>query len=303
MPSLKSSILLAAVIALCAVLLVGSATATGAPPPALGTLVEIRAAHYPGYDRIVFEFDGPMPDVRRPRWADDLRLDPSDKRAHVQGSAFIRVVFRGAVAHQLEPPYGSTAGPARRAFDLPNVGHVVLLGDHEGVVSIGIGLMKRTDIVRTYELRKPNRFVLHVATDFPKGKVKVFFVDEPAVIEGDDPVVVPVTRTVPTGRRAEAALQRLYAGPTEQELGAGLRFLPSGTTGFRDLRVNRRAIARLVLRGPCDSGGSALVTVGDQIMATLRSRPAIEWVKIYDRRNETLQPWGRTDSIPGCLEP
>lgn len=303
MSSLKQHLLVAVIIALCAVLIIPSAATSVAAATPVSTLVDVRAAHYPGYDRIVFEFDGPVPSFARARWATDLRLDPSHRRAHVQGDAFIRVRFRWAVAHELEPPQDSTFGPARRACALPNIAHVVLLGDVEGEVSIGIGLMKRTRIIRTIKLHKPSRFVVHVATNFPKGKAKVFFVDWQAVIDGQSPIVVPVTRKVPKGRRAEAALQRLYAGPTQTELGASLRFIRSGTRGFRDLRINSRGIARVTLRGPCDSGGSALVTVASQIMPTLRSRPAVDWVKIYDRDGVTEEPWGRTDSIPYCLEP
>jgi hypothetical protein len=38
-------------------------------------------------------------------------------------------------------------------------------------------------------------------------------------------------------------------------------------------------------------------------MATLRSRPAADWVKIYDRDGDTQSPRGKIDSIPACLEP
>jgi hypothetical protein len=266
-------------------------------------LIEIRAAHHPGFDRIVFEFEGPLPTYTRANWASALKLDPSDKPAHVQGEAFLRVRLFPAVAHEPEPPQDPTISPSRRAYALPNIAHVVLLGDSEGEVSVGIGLMKKTHILRAARLTKPSRFVIDVATGFKKGQVKVYFVDAQAVIDGQPPYVVPVKRKVPRGRRAEASLQRLYAGPTEGELDAGLRFVASGTRGFRDLWVNGRAVARVTLRGPCDSGGSAEVTVASEVMATLRSRPAIDWVKIYDRRGETGQPWGRSDSIPACLEP
>ena len=258
---------------------------------------------YPGYDRLVFEFAGGRPRSATVRWARDLRLDPSHRKAHVQGDAFLRVRFQGALAHDPDPPMASTFGPARRAFALPNVAHVVLLGDYEGEVSLGVGLMKKTKILQVLELRRPYRLVVHVSTAFPKATAKVFFVDRPALIDGDPRPVQAVKRKVPKGARAKGALQRLYAGPTRSEDGRGLRFVPSGTTGFRDLWVNDRGIARVTLRGPCDSGGAAQGTVADQIRPTLRSRPAIEWVKILDRTGATQQPWGRQDSIPACLEP
>ncbi|MEA2025381.1 MAG: hypothetical protein U9O18_01685 [Chloroflexota bacterium] len=266
-------------------------------------LVEIRAAHHPGFDRIVFEFRGTPPDIARARWATTLRMDPSHRLAHVQGSAFIRVRFFPALAHDLAPPQDSTFGPARRAYALPNIAHVVLLGDHEAEVSVGIGLMKRTRILRAVTLRKPSRFVVDVATDFKKGNVKVYFIDEQAFIDGTPEYVVPVKRKVPRGARAEGAMQRLYAGPTQAEIDADLRLFTSKTKGFRDLWINARGIARVTLRGPCDSGGAASTTIATHIMPTLRSRPAIDWVKIYDKTGHTLWPWGRSDSLPGCLQP
>ena len=282
--------------------------ATFAPSPLVSgartpTLVGIRAAHHKGFDRIVFEFSGPPPDVARARWTSEtLRLDPSHENAHVQGRARISVLFRTAVAHDLVPPYESTILPHRRAYDLPNIAHLVLLGDVEGDVSFGIGLMKRTRFLRKTMLRQPSRFVIDVATDYRKARVRVFFIDRSAYVEGDGEILAPVMRTVPRGAKARSAMKRLYAGPTASELAAGLAFVDSGTTGTRDLRVNARGVARVTLRGPCDSGGAA-VTVGDEIKATLRSRPAIDWVKILDRDGTTLYPKGRSDSLPACLQP
>lgn len=302
MSSLRHQLVLAAAMMLTAVLAFPAGITIGfddTPP----VLVDIRAAHYKGYDRLVFEFAGGRPDAALVRWARELRYDPSDKVAHVQGNAFLRVTFRWAAAHDPDPPVEPTIGPLRRAFDLPNVAQVVLLGDYEATVSLGVGLMKRTRILKVIALSKPYRLVVHISTAFPKRAVKVFFVDEQALIDGEQPYVVPVKRKVPTGRRAAGALQRLYAGPTERERERGLRFLASGTRGFRDLRVNDRGVARVTLKGPCDSRGAAEGTVADQIMPTLRSRPAIDWIKILDRHGQTLEPRGRRDSIPACLEP
>ena len=107
-------------------------TFAGAAAPEVPTLVDIRAAHHPGYDRIVFEFSGGLPDVTRVRWVDALRLDPSDRPAKVQGNAFLTVLFRWAMAH--DDAGQPTVSPLRRAYDLPNIAHVALIGDFEFVV-------------------------------------------------------------------------------------------------------------------------------------------------------------------------
>ncbi len=271
----------------------------------VSTLVDIRAAHHSGYDRIVFEFKGPPPDVATVRWVKDLRLDPSDLPARVQGNAFLRVRFEPAVAHQQQPPSGSTLRPARRAYALPNVAQVVLLGDYEADVSVGIGLMRQARILRSMRLTKPSRFVVDVSTAFARVPAKVYFVDRSAVARSDPPYVVAVTREVPSQRRTESALLRLYAGPTQVERRRGLRFVASGTTGFEHVQISERAAARVVLLGTCRTNVSVGkdVTVASQIRPTLLSRPGIRWLSLYVRYASTAYPWRHRDAIPACPEP
>lgn len=291
---------IALAVALAAALVLPAGQAATATTP---TLVDVRAAHYPGYDRLVFEFAGGRPQAASVRWSGHPRLDPSDRAARIQGNAFLTVTFRGAAAHEPDPPAQPTFGPLRQAFALPNLTQVVLLGDYEGVVSLGVGLMKRTRIVQTIELSQPYRLVVHVATRFPKRTVRVYFVDERAIVQDESPYVRPVTRKVPAGAATRGALQRLYAGPTVAEQARGLRLIRSHTYSFRHLRVNPYRVARVQLRGRCNSDGSALVTVADQVRATLRARPGIEWVKIYGPDGTTQWPRGRRHSDPACLQP
>lgn len=275
--------------------------ATAAAPDLTPRLVDIRAAHHPGYDRIVFELSGGMPDVTAVRWATGLRLDPSDKPARVQGNAFLVVRLGTTVAH--DEAGSPTFGPLREAYGLPNLNHVVLLGDFEGQVSVGIGLMERTKIRRVFRLRDPDRFVIDISTAFPKTRVPVFFADDEKVAAGAPTVVSSVMRYVRKSDPKRGALQRLYAGPTAAERADGLRFVASRTYGFHRLRTNRFGVTRVQLRGRCDSGGSAVVTVADQIRTTLMARPRVRWVKIYGPDGTTTWPYGRRHSDPLCLQP
>ena len=81
-----------------------------------------------------------------------------------------------------------------------------------------------------------------------------------------------------------------------------MRLETSRTKGFRDLRVSAAGVAHLSLVGGCRGGGD-VITVADEIMATLEPFPEIEWVKVYDRSGQTQRPFGRSDSIPDCLAP
>jgi hypothetical protein len=164
-----------------------------------------------------------------------------------------------------------------------------------------MGLMKRTSILRTARLHRPNRFVIDVATSFRQDRVRIWLADVGGTA-GASALVSPVSRSVPETGRAGSALHRLFAGPTIAEQADGLRLVRSHANGFRDLRIGRSGIARVTLTGGCDAGGADL-TVADEIMPTLRQFPSADWVKILDPDGETQRPYGPTDSIPDCLAP
>jgi hypothetical protein len=278
-----------------------SAPAAGQPPPDVPSLVGIRAAHHPGFDRLVFEFDGDLPQRATARWVDRVVHDGSGRRLALQGRAFISVVFSPAAGHSESGGSPSTYGPRARAFDLPVIAQVVEAGDFEATLSFGVGLMKRTSIVRKARLTDPGRFVVDISTSFRQQRLRVALLDREALERGTPPFLRTVGRTVPRTRLAESALMRLWAGPTALERAEGLRFRASGTTGFRDLSV-RDGVARLTLRGACDAAGEA-VTVADEVFATLKPFGHIRWVKILDRHGGTRHPAGQRDSIPSCLAP
>jgi hypothetical protein len=180
------------------------------------------------------------------------------------------------------------------------VTHLVATGDFEAVVSFGVGVMKRTRILRRARLRQPARFVVDVSTAFRQARLPVTFLDQVGLMAGTPPFLAPVARTVPRGARAAAVLYRLWAGPTQAEKAAGLRFRSSGTSGYRGLDIDARRIARLTLKGPCEGGGEEL-TVADEVVATLKPLASVRWVKVLDRSGQTQHPRGQRDSIPECL--
>lgn len=292
---------------LLATLLAGLAVITLAPaaaaatPAGSTTLVEIRAAHHPGVDRIVFEFRGGLPELAAVGWATTPpTLDPSGLPSHVQGNAFVTIVFHGAAGYESEPPHGTTYGPARRAFDLPNVSQVVTVGDYEAVMEMAVGVMVRTTLHAT-ALTSPPRWVIDVGTDFPKRTLPVWYRD---ITPGAGPDLIAVSRQVPaaTAGVAHSLLHRLFAGPTLAERAAGLRFVASAATGFDGPRINDAGIARVRLTGGCDGHGAA-ITVASEIAPSLRALARVDWVKVLDPAGHTLSPWGPTDSIPACLVP
>lgn len=266
---------------------------SAATPAAVPRLVDIRAAHHPGIDRVVFEFQGGLPELATLHWASrPPTLDPSGLPSGVQGNAFVTVVFHGARGMATVPPFRTTYGPARRATDLPNVSHLVVVGDHEAVVEVAIGVMARTDTLRVTALHHPSRWVVEVGTGFAKRTLRVRFADAGSL--------ATVTRVVPAVSPAHSVLHRLFAGPTIAEKAAGLRFVASGASGFTKVRIADNGVARVWLTGGCDGGG-APITVADESIATLRPLPAIRWVKVYDAQGRTQEPWGPVDSIPLCL--
>jgi len=260
-------------------------------------LVAVRAAHHPGYDRIVFEFSGPAPSRQHVRYVNRLIADPSGRPIPIAGRAILAASFFPATARGAA---ASVTAPGRVAFALPNVMTVVRAGDFESVLSYGIGLAKRTSF-HVLTLTNPSRVVIDIDTPFKTIPRKVYFENLPRFSTGTRPYVTAVLRPVLPGAPAVGVMDRLFAGPTSAESASGLRLQPSRATGFTGLSV-ADLVARVRLTGGCSSGGSTF-SIADQIYPTLKQFATVNFVKIYDPAGHTERPSGRSDSIPFCLEP
>lgn len=127
--------------------------------PPIATLVAIRAAHHaettPKYDRVVFEFSGPVP-LLEIKYVHELVGDGSGLPIAIAGNAILQVQCRPAQAHTDQ---GQTSAPSRVAVNLPNAKEVVRAGDFEAVVTYGIGLAHKAE-TRILTLAGASRVVI-----------------------------------------------------------------------------------------------------------------------------------------------
>lgn len=274
----------------------GLAPVAATAPPDIPTLVSVRASHHPGFDRVVYQFEGGLPASHKVRYVDRLIADGSGLPVRIAGRAILSVRFTPAQAHDAQ---GMTA-PRRTAFALPNIMTTVRAGDFEAVTTYGIGLAKKTDF-DVFTLDDPSRVVIDIRAAFRTVERKVFFFNRDNFLDNVDPFFTARLRPVRPRTPATGVMDRLFAGPLTSERADGLRLLRSRATGFDDLVVVD-GVARVRLTGGCSSGGST-VTVAGEIMPTLRRLAGIDRVKILDPAGTTENPNGHTDSIPVCLEP
>ncbi len=263
---------------------------------ATATLVDIRAAHHPGFDRIVFEFDGGLPSSHDAKYVDELLADGSGLPVRIAGRAVLQVSFAPAQAHDAQ---GVTV-PRRLAFPLPNIMTAVRSGDFEAVTTYGIGVAKKTPF-HVSTLQSPSRVVIDIRAAFPTVNRQVFFLNRDNFLDNVDPFFSAVLRPVRPSSPATGVMDRLFAGPLASEKADGLLLLRSRARGFADL-VIADGVARVRLTGGCNSEGSTLSVAGE-IMPMLKQFANVDRVKILDRSGSTESPTGHTDSIPACLEP
>ena len=127
-----------------------------APVP---VLLRVRSAtHSPdGYDRIVFDYSGPLPGYEV-RYVPKVIGDASGQEIAMPGRRYLQVIFRPAQAHT------DTASTVSGRTDLnyPMLKGYVVAGDFEAVLTIAFGL---DDTVGFHvgELTDPNRIYLDVA--------------------------------------------------------------------------------------------------------------------------------------------
>jgi hypothetical protein len=275
------------------------AAATRSAAPAVPLLVGVRAASHRSFDRVVWEFRGGVPTTRIARYVPELLADGSGEPVRIAGSAILQLTMFQANAH--DETTGRSTAPRRVVAGLGNVIEVVQSGDFEATVSYGVGLAKRQNF-NLFTLRNPSRVVLDIRKDYRQATRKVWLLDQPRFNAGTPPYTRTVNRRVPAAAPAGAVLHQLFAGPTSAEAARGLRTVRSGATGFTRLTISDTKVARVYLKGGCNSGGSTF-TVANLIRPTLKQFSNVRWVKIYDPAGNTEHPTGRRDSIPECLEP
>lgn len=260
--------------------------------PVTPLLTGVRAAHHPGFDRVVFDFWGGVPSNRQLSYVSRLVADGSGNEVPIAGRAILQVRFEPARGFKFSD--GRDTSPNRVTFPLPNVLTVVQSGDFEAVVTYGIGLASRQPY-RVFTLSNPPRVVVDIGTRFSWTNRRVWFFDSNAEPRS-------VVRPILVGAPAHGLVDRLFAGPTASERARGLHFVASGATDFTGLRISSGNVARIRLLGGCSSGGSTS-TIAGELTPTLKQLGNVSWVKVYDPAGRTERPWGRIDSIPECLEP
>jgi hypothetical protein len=192
------------------VLALAAAPAGAQSAPETPTLVDVRAGGHTGYDRVVFEFRGPVPE-HRIGYVDQLVQDGSGNPVSVAGAADLEVVFEGANAHNED---GSpTISPRQFSPGLTAVKEVAQIGDFEAVVTYGIGVDRRRPI-EVSTLSSPSRLVIDVPTTGAGG----------AAGSGDDSGSLPFT-----------------GAPSPELLVTGLALLATGAAALALARRTRAA--------------------------------------------------------------
>jgi len=155
-----------------------SATPTPAPPPqgfstarvtgasqGLGLLTAVRVGAQPGFDRVVFEFEGAVPGYAVEYVPLPLVADPSGLPVAIQGDHAIGVRMEPAASYEAssDPLRLTYLGPTRITTSLSAVLEVVKTGDFETVLNWAIGVDSKQPFKVTV-LQGPPRLVIDVAT-------------------------------------------------------------------------------------------------------------------------------------------
>jgi hypothetical protein len=267
--------------------------------PPVPLLEHVRVGRHPGYDRIVYQFAGPIPSYQvRP--VASLAEDASGEPVWPGSPNLLQLRLEPAQAHTDDGRTPLIATELQTFPNLPVLRQYRLLGDFEGVVTYGLRLGRHRPNLRVTELTNPNRLVLDLAHQ-RLATVKVVFLHQANYTAGRQPELAWGQRAITPTRVGQGALDAIFAGPSAAERARGLATVRSGATGATLVRI-RDGVAHVRLQGRPASHG-ATMTVATLIMATLKQFPSVDHVKLYDASGHTQHPGGHRDSIPASLEP
>jgi hypothetical protein len=136
----------------------GTAAKTSAGSARQAEIVDVAAACHPTYDRVAIRarFGTPAYDVRYVR---RVLIDGPGTPLRLLGARRIHAVMRNARGHTNG---GTNLLPRTLTPLCPNLRQVKQAGDFEGVVSLGLGLRRRTGF-RVFRLTGPTRVVVDIA--------------------------------------------------------------------------------------------------------------------------------------------
>jgi LPXTG-motif cell wall-anchored protein len=199
------------------------------PPVGSPTLVGLRAGRHPGYDRVVFQLDGPLPSYYSVRYVPQVRLDGSGERLRLRGAAFLEVVVRAPTHDQ---DYRPVLTPTRLRPDFPALREVNAPGSFEGQTTAGIGVTQQVGF-RVLELTNPTRIVIdlaHPPTDVVIGKGVGLVVSPSSGPVGTKVTVVGSNCNNP-GSTATSTLLVFQNGPGGTVGAVGLGEIPNDDQG------------------------------------------------------------------------
>jgi len=190
------------------------------PPADSGKLIALRAGRHAGYDRVVFQLDGPIPSYSV-RYVPVVRLDGSGDPLRLRGAAFLEVVIR-ALTH--DQHYRPVLTPTRLRPDFPALREVNAPGSFEGQTTAGIGVSSGAPF-RVLELANPTRIVIDLKTQ--------------QRIDPDGPTGGPRALTVipssgPVGTKVTVAGSNCNPGSTSTSTYLVFQSGPGGTVGAVD---------------------------------------------------------------------
>ncbi len=143
----------------------GAGFACDLPVEASGTvthtnITDVRVGTHDGYDRIVFQFSGGIPQYSIETATPPFIADPSGQPLTVQGNAFLRITLRGATK-MTDAGDSSYSGQRNFALTFPVLVNLVEGGDFEAVSTWYAGL-SRASCLRVSSLTEPDRLVVDV---------------------------------------------------------------------------------------------------------------------------------------------
>ncbi len=132
----------------------------GGGPPLRANITDVRAATHDGYDRIVFQFRGGIPEFLVQSATPPFTADPSGQPLAVKGSSFLYITLRGGTK-QMDSGASSYSGPRNFNLEFPTLVNLVEAGDFEAVSTWYAGL-SHAACLRVSTLTEPDRLVIDI---------------------------------------------------------------------------------------------------------------------------------------------